>query len=86
MIKSSGDGHGYNYGDGGDHGDGGGDGWGDGYITSRNSCGSGYGHLAGHGRGSDAPSVTALIIDQDPITTAYQAVTMQTQGGISAYN
>jgi len=37
-------------------------------------CGDSYGCI------TECPCVTALIIDSDPVTTAYQALTMQALG------
>jgi len=57
--------------------------FGDGVLG--NGFGGGYGHALYYTH-VDAPYFTPLVIDTDPITTAYQFVTMQTQGGINAYH
>jgi len=70
-----------------------GDGFGDGAVSNWGGSGSGKGHscglLDGGGVGCGVEflnpetyneSATVLIINDDPITTAYQAVTMQTLG------
>jgi len=77
-----GDGYGHcaGFGSGGGTGDGtdnahGGDGHGNGHINEYNE-GDGY------GRGDvESTHITELIINADPITTAYQALIMQTTRG-----
>jgi len=95
MIRNQGLGHGYNAGFGDEFSDldgngygcgegtGTGTGYGDGYGYDT-GAGTGYGYGGGYiGSGSvwdDPVYITTLIIDSDPLTTAYQAQTMQTTG------
>jgi len=62
------------FGDGDRVGNGHSGGFGDGYF-----CGTGLGDGFGRGYGEN-PSITSLIIDEDPVTMAYQSVTLQTTG------
>jgi len=64
------------FGDGYRCGNGGGGGFGDGIISgSGNGDGSGYNFSHNH-----TAHVTALFIDEDLVTTAYQAYSMQSPG------
>jgi len=55
--------------------------WGDGCGSGHRGDGFGDGHGdVTHCTPSNAPYFTLLVIGTDPITTAYQAATMQTSG------
>jgi len=82
-ASAVGGGHGVGYDFGYDNGDGCSciDIYGDG-----DSCGNGWGSGRGDDGGansgfrySEDPNITVLVINDDPLTTAYQAVTMQTR-------
>jgi len=94
MIRHDGGGQGYHhrnshgngssFSDGDGYGDGCGDGVGDGY-------GDGVGDGVGDGEGDgdfygyfnrDTEHITVLVINDDPLTTAYQSLTMQTSEDI----
>jgi len=79
--KTLGDGHGLGHGFGTYDGDG---------YNCADLHGDGYGNGWGSGRGdgpgansgclyNEDPDITVLVINDDPLTTAYQAVTMQTR-------
>jgi len=67
---------------------GGGVGRGAGYGYGGGGCGygTGVGHVTGDGYGIgpyDTAYVVSLVIDCDPVTTAYQSRTLQTTGAIN---
>jgi len=94
MLKIRGHGYGIAYGDGVDHGDSLGGGHGFAYIdfaNRGNGRGAGFwdivggefiypANTGGGGRGADSIYITPLLIDDYPVTTAYQSATMQTTG------